>query len=148
MLIWENTVYYTKFFKNFTKFTRLKPANLLKKRLYHRCFPVNFVEFLRTSFCQKTSKWLLLVAGGDFFPVIFPLIKLICNISTCKTYLSAVSNISILQLILTGKTDFYKQRIVLWQEACAFVDITSFENFPHKTFVMMMSHAHFPDYII
>ena len=52
---------------------------------------------------------MLLVAGGDFSPVIFRLVKLIYNISTCKTYLSAVSNILILQLILTGKTDFYEE---------------------------------------
>ena len=30
------------------------PANLLKKRLWHRCFPVNFAKFLRTSFLQNT----------------------------------------------------------------------------------------------
>ena len=24
----------------------LRPATLLKKRLWHRCFPVNFVKFL------------------------------------------------------------------------------------------------------
>ena len=27
---------------------RWRPATLLKKRLCHRCFPVNFVKFLRT----------------------------------------------------------------------------------------------------
>ena len=32
-----------------------RPATLLKKRLYHRCFPVNFAKFLRTSFLQNTS---------------------------------------------------------------------------------------------
>ena len=26
----------------------LTPATLLKKRLWHRCFPVNFAKFLRT----------------------------------------------------------------------------------------------------
>ena len=31
-----------------------------KKRLCHRCFPVNFVKFLRTSFSQNTSGRLLL----------------------------------------------------------------------------------------
>ena len=31
------------------------PATLLKKRLWHRCFPANFVKFLRTSFSQNTS---------------------------------------------------------------------------------------------
>ena len=33
----------------------LRLATLLKKRLWHRCFPVNFVKFLRTPFLQNTS---------------------------------------------------------------------------------------------
>ena len=33
----------------------LRPATLLKKRLWHRCFTVNFVKFLRTHFLQHTS---------------------------------------------------------------------------------------------
>ena len=32
----------------------------LKKRLWHRCFPVNFARFLRTPFLQNTSGRLLL----------------------------------------------------------------------------------------
>ena len=28
-----------------------RPATLFKKRPWHRCFPVNFVKFLRTPFC-------------------------------------------------------------------------------------------------
>ena len=35
------------------KVTGLRAATLLKKRLWHRCFPVNFVKFLRTPFLQK-----------------------------------------------------------------------------------------------
>ena len=31
------------------------PATLIKKSLWHRCFPVNFAKFLRTSFLQNTS---------------------------------------------------------------------------------------------
>ena len=38
----------------------LKPAILLKYRLCHRCFPVNFANFLRTPFLQNTSGPLLL----------------------------------------------------------------------------------------
>ena len=38
-----------------------RPATLLKKRLWHRCFPVNFVKFLRTPFLGNTSGWLLLL---------------------------------------------------------------------------------------
>ena len=58
---------------NFTKFTEkhlcqsllfnrvagLRAATLLKKRLWHRRFSVNFVEFLRTPFLQNSSGRLL-----------------------------------------------------------------------------------------
>ena len=37
-----------------------KVAGLLKERLCHRCFPVNFTKFLRTPFLQNTSRRLLL----------------------------------------------------------------------------------------
>ena len=37
-----------------------RPATLLKKRLWHRGFPVNFAKFLRTSFLQNTCGQLLL----------------------------------------------------------------------------------------
>ena len=55
--------------RNFSKFTSKKiwqslllnkVAGLLKKRLWHRCFPVNFAKFLRTPFSQNTSRRLLL----------------------------------------------------------------------------------------
>ena len=60
--------------RNFTKFAGkhlcqslfinkvagLRPATLLKKRLWYRCFPVNFVKLLRTPFLQNTSGRLLL----------------------------------------------------------------------------------------
>ena len=32
-----------------------RPATLLKKRLWYRCFPVNFEKFLRTPSLQNTS---------------------------------------------------------------------------------------------
>ena len=38
----------------------LRPATLLKKRLWYRCFPVNFAKFLGTPFLQNTSGRLLL----------------------------------------------------------------------------------------
>ena len=60
--------------RNFTKFTRkhlcqslflnkvagLRPAVLFQKRLWHRCFPVSFVKFLRTPFLQNSSGRLFL----------------------------------------------------------------------------------------
>ena len=60
--------------RNFTKFTGkylyqslffnkvagLRPATLLKKRLWYRCFAVNFVKFLRIPFYIEHFWWLLL----------------------------------------------------------------------------------------
>ena len=62
------------FLKNFTRFTGkhlcqrlffkkvvcLRLATLLKKRLWHRCFPMNFAKFLKTSFLKEHLWWLLL----------------------------------------------------------------------------------------
>ena len=39
----------------FNKVAGLRPATFLKKRLWDRCFPVNFAKFLRTPFLQTTS---------------------------------------------------------------------------------------------
>ena len=41
-------------------FNSLRPATLLKKRLWHRCFPVNFAKFLKTPFLPEHLRWLLL----------------------------------------------------------------------------------------
>ena len=38
----------------FNKIAGFRPANLLKKRLWHRYFPKNFAKFLRTPFLQNT----------------------------------------------------------------------------------------------
>ena len=54
--------------RNFTKFTGknmcqihffnrvagLRPPTLLKKKFWHRCFPVNFANLLRTPFLKNT----------------------------------------------------------------------------------------------
>ena len=49
-----------------------QPATLLKKRLWHRCFPVNFTKFIRTPFLTEHFQWLLLMVLFLFF--IFTLI--------------------------------------------------------------------------
>ena len=38
----------------FNKVAGLRPANLLERRLRHKCFSMNFVKFLRTTFLQAT----------------------------------------------------------------------------------------------
>ena len=42
--------------RNLAKFT----VSLLKKRLWYRCFPVNFATFLRTPLFTEHLRWLLL----------------------------------------------------------------------------------------
>ena len=38
----------------FNKVTGLRPSTLLKKRLWHRCFPVSFAKFLKTTIFYRT----------------------------------------------------------------------------------------------
>ena len=44
----------------------LRPATLLKRRLWHTCFPVNFVKFLRTPIFIEHIWWLRLHWGEVF----------------------------------------------------------------------------------
>ena len=53
----------------FNKVAGLRPATLLKKRLWHKCFPVCFTTFLRTLLSQNTSWRLLLRAKLKKFVV-------------------------------------------------------------------------------
>ena len=43
------------------------PATLLKKRLWHRCFLVNFEKFLGTPFLTEHLRWLLLQVFTKLF---------------------------------------------------------------------------------
>ena len=48
-------------------------CNFIKKRLWPRCFPMNFAWFLRTPILQNTTERLLLILGwhsysGSYFP--------------------------------------------------------------------------------
>ena len=40
-------------------------VSFLKKRLWHRCFPVNFATFLRTFFLTEHLRWLLLTFQSE-----------------------------------------------------------------------------------
>ena len=57
-------------------------ATLLKRRLWHRCFPVNFSKFLRTPFLQNNSGRLLLFIAASQGGFIAPHI---CEIVCRKT---------------------------------------------------------------
>ena len=44
----------------------------IKKRLWHKCFPVNFVKFLRTPFLTEHLRWLLLQFFSFFSESLHP----------------------------------------------------------------------------
>ena len=69
-------------------------CNFTKKRLWHRCFPVNFPKFLRTPFLTEHCQWLLLIhyistallpASNYMFNVWHTNIKLLTK-SNCLLY--------------------------------------------------------------
>ena len=51
------------------KVTGLRPATLLKERLWHRCFPVNFTKFLKTLFFMEHLRWLPLFKFNETQPI-------------------------------------------------------------------------------
>ena len=57
--------------RNLAKFTGkgLRPATLLKRRLWYRFLPVNFAKYLRTLFLRSTSGRLLLKDLRQFFAI-------------------------------------------------------------------------------
>ena len=71
--LWNYKGWLSPFFDSFYKdillrSSRLRPATLLKKRPWYRCFSVNFVKFLRTPFYRTP-----LVAASENFPNIVAL---------------------------------------------------------------------------
>ena len=76
----------------FNKVAGFRPATLLKKRLWHMCFPVNFMKFLRTPFLYRTplapapvpSKAVFVESEADTVDVQYKMVFLkISQKSTC-----------------------------------------------------------------
>ena len=104
--------------RNFTKFTgkhlcqslffnkvargllSLRPATSLKKRLWQRCFPLNFVKFLITFFLQSTS-------GGSFLYLNF--------IKKSKCILKQIRRIEKHKCSCQARLHMCSQ---VWQEKC------------------------------
>ena len=93
------------------KVAGLRPATLIKKRLWHRCFPMSFAKFLRTSFFTEHFWWLLLNnAGGlsanDMFDNNIRVLK-VNSFMICKAnkwtgfYMITASVMKKLNLVLT-----------------------------------------------
>ena len=74
----------------------LRPSTVLKKRLWHRCFPMNFAKFLRTPFLIERLWWLLL--NQDHWFVKQELFERdepnICNVAHCFLWYQSSFQIS------------------------------------------------------
>ena len=66
---------------------RAQPAALLKKRLRHWCFPVNFAKFLRTPLLKENFRLLLLSLRQRSKPSSWALLN-ICNENIVESFLS------------------------------------------------------------
>ena len=95
--------------KNFAKFTgkylcqslpesvpeASRPTTSLKKRLWYRCFIVNFAKFLRTGFLKEHLRWLLLFIE-DAIPLRnFEFQKKKCSIVNKRLFLPKFSELSV-----------------------------------------------------
>ena len=84
----------------------LKPATLLNKRLWHRCFPVNFAKFLRTLLQNISGRLLLNISENSNQIRIFVfqgIAKIICG---HIWYLYAQSSSSYQQARISWKSIF------------------------------------------
>ena len=66
-------------------FCKKRCSVLLKKRLWHSCFPANHEKFLRTHFLQNTSGRLLLLIPGIHKNMLHELKGALKFIVICKT---------------------------------------------------------------
>ena len=101
----------------FNKVASLKPATLLKKRLWHRCFTVNFAKFLRTAFLQNTSGWLLLLATNEMiFSNLFSLMIVTITYHASKMWYIRKYTITKINLLLTmhHHVSSTKKLYVIW----------------------------------
>ena len=70
----------------FNKVAGLRPVTLLKNRLWHWYFPVNFAKFLRTPFLNEPLRWLLLQRVLSNWPIFTSLPDVFLITVNCKHF--------------------------------------------------------------
>ena len=71
----------------FNKVAGLRPTTLLKKRLWHRRFPVNYAKFLKIPFFIEHLWWLLLTKRRFMYCILAQLVYLVVRKSLVANYL-------------------------------------------------------------
>ena len=70
----------------FNKVAGLRPTTLLKKRLWHRRFPVNYAKFLKIPFFIEHLWWLLLKKRRFMYCILAQLVYLVVRKSLVANY--------------------------------------------------------------
>ena len=100
----------------FNKVAGLKSAPLLKKRLWHRCFPVNFGKFLRTPFYRPPLGDCFCPYLNNFHSVLFTHTYLYLLHLLIHTYVPLYYYPNLIKLIIYGKYKNYEE--IFWIEEC------------------------------
>ena len=98
----------------FNRVAGLSPTNLLKKRFWHRCFPVNFVKFLRTPFLIEHLWCLPLTTAYNLLITFFCHAELHITRSSYHTPFPNIylSTVDICDGFLTGGTQFLEFQVL------------------------------------
>ena len=101
--------------KNF----RLRPATLLKKRPWHRCFPVNFAKFQRTPFyitplvAASVMPSLSMPLFMSLLYIFFGMFELEGPNLFCSRFLIYLKNICQLTCLFSVEVNLHKSKILL-----------------------------------
>ena len=107
----------------------LRPATLLKKRLWHKCFPVNFVKFLRRSFLQSTSGGVvLLVFLTSFGNLAWKVVNDYSITTNRKTKVR-------LNIQYNSKLYYYSILLIQFQITPFFINNQKFKQSPRKSLI-------------
>ena len=101
----------------FNKVAGLRSATLLKKRLWQKCFPLNFAKFLGTPFLQNTSWRLLLVVYRTQYN------SLKCTRSSCENCSYNSKNVLFNSNWFDLSTIFYNFLLFCYKKAVKFAKL-------------------------
>ena len=100
-----------------------RPATLLNKRLWHRCFSVNFAKSLRTPLFKEQLRWLLLIQRerpkGKCLESSWAVFNSIFMNNTGPSDTLKGRTIFLLLLLKSSLCKYYKMRLYNWHASSA-----------------------------
>ena len=123
----------------FKNSNRLRPTTLLKKRLWHRCFLMNFVKFVRTPFLQNIFGRLLLIIWVSYVRYSKVLCPLCIFLETFSKIVCLGAGDNYTCIVDTGR-DINVRKMFMWHpESHMIIWDKVFKNGPSKFFSELSS---------